>query len=103
MYALSETLLKQQNFCYNQLESFNNFIKSETGLKNIILKMFKIQNIIGIEETVLVKDGKTHTIRSIGLNVSFKNVEIKPFDATTEEIEYFINSGGQQKKQKLIV
>lgn len=88
---------------YNQIESFNNFIKSDSGLRHIILKTFKIQNIIVIEDTEHEKDGQKYIAKCITLDVTFNNVDVRPFNTTQEEIDYFIQSNGELKKNKMII
>lgn len=44
---------------------------------------------VGIEETKLQKEGKDYIIRSMALNVGFKNVDIKPYNIVEEELERF--------------
>lgn len=68
------------------------------------MQTFKIQNLVPIEDTVIEKEGKKHTIKAITLKVNFSNVDIKPFYTTQQEIEYFLKDGkSDASKQKLVI
>ncbi len=77
------------------MSSYDNFVSSELGVKNILQNMFSIRNLIPIDPTPVEVNGKVENINSILASVQFKNVEVKVNPVENEELQVFV----QQQKQ----
>ncbi len=80
-------LFREQSFVYNQVASFDDFIGSAQGIRNILENLFRISNIVQLEggKTTEV-GGKRYPVGSIELDVRFANVTVKQNNVETEEI-----------------
>ena len=52
--------------------------------------MFRINNCVMIEPTIVEVNGQKKTIKSIEIDIRFTNVEVQPLQTDEEKIEAFL-------------
>ena len=96
-------MLSQQSFIWNQISSYDDFISSQHGIKSILQNMFRINNCVMIEPTVVEVNGVKKTIRSIEIDIRFTNVEVQPIQVADEQVEAFLSKDNKDEKLKYVV
>ena len=71
---LFRLILSEQSLVFNQVSSYEDFV--ESGLKNIVEKMFRISTPVNVEATELVVGGKKMTVRSFYAEMTFQNANV---------------------------